>query len=116
MLISSAGLRRLEAACEHARGGGAPWRVLGVQRLTDQTEVLETANRCPTPLHTWVGPRSLWVGSIALAEAWDGGQHRGRSIHEWTLPPPSFKATFIKCRVCRYVCLRVRALTPKQDP
>ena len=67
MLISSAGLRRQEAACEHARGRGGGWRVLEVQRLMTRPKCWRFSNPCPTPLHTWLTPRpsglfpSLWL-------------------------------------------------------
>lgn len=87
MLISSAGLRRQEAACEHARGGGGR-REEGARgpETDDQAEMLEVFEPLPHPFAHLAHTPSLWVVSIALAEAWGGGQHRGRSLHELTRP------------------------------
>ena len=74
MLISSAGLRRQEAACEHARGGGGR-REEGARgpETDDQAEMLEVFEPLPHPFAHLAHTPSLWVVSIALAEAWGGG-------------------------------------------
>lgn len=64
------------------RVGG--WRAEGARgpETDDQAEMLEVFEPLPHPFAHLAHTPSLWVVSIALAEAWGGGQH----LHELTRP------------------------------